>query len=67
MYLFIFNMHSLVNIQQHCHYSSHCDWQHHIIIILLLFTCIYNARTFTSGTESEALNILQGCRDVIAT
>jgi len=29
-YLFICNLCCLVNIQQHCHNSSHCDWRHHI-------------------------------------
>ena len=28
--LFIFNDYYLINIQQHCHNSSHCDWRHHI-------------------------------------
>jgi len=27
--LFIYNLYCLANIQQHCHNSSHCDWQHH--------------------------------------
>ena len=28
--IFIFNIYCLVNIQQHCHNSRHCDWRHHI-------------------------------------
>ena len=29
-YVFIFNLYCLINIQQHCHNCSHCDWRHHI-------------------------------------
>jgi len=29
--LFILNLYRVVNIQQHCHNSSHCDWRHHTI------------------------------------
>jgi len=28
--LLIFHLYCLVNIQQPCHNSSHCDWRHHI-------------------------------------
>ena len=28
--LYIFNLWCIVNIQQHCHNASHCDWRHHL-------------------------------------